>query len=219
MARTALLVAGGTGGHLFPALALREALMQRGWAVHVATDPRVGAFISGVPAAEMHLVGAATLGGSPLALARSLATMARAVAEARALLRQMRPAVVVGFGGYPTVPPLLAARLMRLPIAVHEANAVVGRANRLALRLGALLASGFERPGGSGKAGAVHVGNPVRAAIAAAARPYSPPPPGGTFNLLVFGGSQGARVFSGLVPGALAALPEDKRRRLTLWQQ
>jgi UDP-N-acetylglucosamine--N-acetylmuramyl-(pentapeptide) pyrophosphoryl-undecaprenol N-acetylglucosamine transferase len=220
--RTALLVAGGTGGHLFPALALREALVKRGWAVHVATDPRVGAFIQGVPPAETHLVRAATLAGSPLAMARSLATMVRGLAEARSLLRRVRPQVVVGFGGYPTVPPLVAARLMRLPIAVHEANAVVGRANRLLVRVGALLATGFERPRGArtGRgARPVHVGNPVRAAIAAAARPYAPPHPGGPFNLLVFGGSQGARVFSGLVPGALAELPDDKRRRLTVWQQ
>ncbi len=218
--RSALLVAGGTGGHLFPAMALREALMTRGWRVHMATDPRVGGFIAGVPADEMHRIRAATLGGSPAAMARSLATLARGVAESRRLLNELRPGVVVGFGGYPTVPPLVAARLRGLPIVVHEANAVVGRANRLLIRLGAILATGFDKPQGSARAGEiVHVGNPVRAAIAAAARPYAAPQPDRPFNLLVIGGSQGARVFSGLVPGALAELPEDKRRRIRLVQQ
>jgi len=216
---TALLVAGGTGGHLFPALALWEVLTARGWSVHLATDPRVGEFVQGVPAGETHRIPAATLAGSPLAMARSVATMAHGTLLSRQMLRSVRPTVVVGFGGYPTVPPLIAAKLARIPIIVHEQNAVVGRANRLILRLGAVLATGFERPKGGDTARVVHVGNPVRAAIAASARPYAPPEPGGSFRLLVFGGSQGARVFAGLVPGACALLPEDKRRRLTIVQQ
>jgi UDP-N-acetylglucosamine--N-acetylmuramyl-(pentapeptide) pyrophosphoryl-undecaprenol N-acetylglucosamine transferase len=221
LAGTALLVAGGTGGHLFPALALREALTARGWRVHVATDPRVGELIAGVPPDETHRIPAATLaGGSPIAMARSLATMARGVRVSRALLKRIRPDIVVGFGGYPTVPPLVAARLARLPIVVHEQNAVVGRANKLIIRLGAVLATGFAKPKGGERAReTVHVGNPVRGAIAAAARAYMPPQPGETLNLLVFGGSQGARVFSGLVPGALALLPEDRRRRISIVQQ
>jgi UDP-N-acetylglucosamine--N-acetylmuramyl-(pentapeptide) pyrophosphoryl-undecaprenol N-acetylglucosamine transferase len=216
----ALLVAGGTGGHLFPALALREALMARGWSVHVATDPRVGELVAGVPAAETHRIRSATLAGGPAGIARSLVTLARGVGESRALLKRVRPDVVVGFGGYPTLPPLVAARLAGLPILAHEQNAVVGRANRLLIRLGALLATGFERPKGSEKARqVVQVGNPVRAAVAAAARPYRPSGPGEAFYLLVFGGSQGARVFSGLVPGALAILPEALRARLRIVQQ
>ncbi|MBA3516807.1 MAG: undecaprenyldiphospho-muramoylpentapeptide beta-N-acetylglucosaminyltransferase [Rhizobiales bacterium] len=221
MASTALLVAGGTGGHLFPALALREALVARGWRVHLATDPRVGELIEGVPAAETHRVPSATLaGGSPLAMLRSIAMMAQGVAKSRALLRQVKPRVVVGFGGYPTVPPLVAARLARLPILVHEQNAVVGRANKLLIAFGAILATGFERPNGGARAREiVHVGNPVRAAVANAARPYQPAKGEGDFRLLVFGGSQGARVFSGLVPGALALLGEARRSRVRIVQQ
>ena len=221
MARLALLVAGGTGGHLFPALAVREALMARGWHVHLATDPRVGAMIEGVPAEQTHRVPAATLsGGSPMAAVRSAVTVAQGLARSRALLRRLAPSVVVGFGGYPTVPPLLAARMARLPILVHEQNAVVGRANRLLISVGAILATGFDRPKGGAKAPeVVHVGNPVRAAVARAARPYAAPEPNGEFRLLVFGGSQGARVFSGLVPGALAQLGEDQRRRMRIVQQ
>jgi UDP-N-acetylglucosamine--N-acetylmuramyl-(pentapeptide) pyrophosphoryl-undecaprenol N-acetylglucosamine transferase len=217
----ALLVAGGTGGHLFPALALREALIAHGWIVHVATDPRVGEFIESVPKAASHRIRSATFaGGSPVGLARMLGAIALGTGEAARLLRRLKPDVVVGFGGYPTVPPLIAAQLIGLPRIVHEQNAVVGRANRLLTRLGAVLATGFEKPKGSDRAGeVVHVGNPVRAAIAAAARPYVPPAAGGPFRLLVFGGSQGARVFSGLVPGALAELPDAMRRRLGIVQQ
>ena len=221
MAPVALLVAGGTGGHLFPALALREILIRRGWAAHLATDPRVGELIEGVPAAETHLVPSATLaGGSPMAMARSLATLAKGALRSRALLNRVRPAIVVGFGGYPTVPPLLAARLAGIPIIVHEQNAIVGRANRLILRFGASMATGFRNPKGSERAREiVHVGNPVRKAVIASTKPYSAPAAGEPFRLLVFGGSQGARVFSGLVPGALSMLSEDECRRLRIVQQ
>ncbi|HEX9905506.1 MAG TPA: undecaprenyldiphospho-muramoylpentapeptide beta-N-acetylglucosaminyltransferase [Propylenella sp.] len=221
MTQTALLVAGGTGGHLFPALALREVLIDRGWRVHVATDPRVGGLIDGVPPAETHRVSSATIAGwSPLTMARSIATLLDGVLKARKLLRQVAPQIVVGFGGYPTVPPIVAARLAAIPIVVHEQNAVVGRANRLLLRFGAVLATGFANPKWSaGARRTVHVGNPVRRAVVDIARPYAPSGPGEPFRLFVFGGSQGARVFSGLIPAALAALPEDKRRRLLIAQQ
>jgi UDP-N-acetylglucosamine--N-acetylmuramyl-(pentapeptide) pyrophosphoryl-undecaprenol N-acetylglucosamine transferase len=221
LAPTALLVAGGTGGHLFPALALRETLVRRAWIVHVATDPRVGELIAGVPAEEMHRIPSATIaGGSPVKMARSVAKLADGVLQSRKLLKRIKPAIVVGFGGYPTVPPVIAARLAGIPIVVHEQNAVVGRANRLLLRLGATLATGFDKPKGSARASAsVYVGNPVRDAIVGVARPYLPPEPDGEFRLLVFGGSQGAHAFSELVPGALAFMSEDRRTRLSLVQQ
>ncbi len=221
MARTTLLVAGGTGGHLFPALALREALVRRGWRVHVATDPRVGELIAGVPAEEAHRIPSATISGrSPVAMARTLAKLSAGMLQSRALLKRLDPLIVVGFGGYPTVPPVVAARLGGVPIIVHEQNAVVGRANRLLLRFGATLATGFDKPKGGERARqSVHVGNPVRSAIADAARPYEAPTAEGPFRLLVFGGSQGAHAFSELVPGALALLGEEKRRRVNIVQQ
>lgn len=221
MAKTALLVAGGTGGHLFPALALRDALMERQWIVHVATDPRVGAMIAGVPDEHTHRVPSATISGaSPIAMARSLATLGRGVLHSRRLHKRLAPDIVVGFGGYPTVPPIVAARMVRIPILVHEQNAVVGRANKLLIRFGAVLAAGFAAPKGSAVAReTVHVGNPVRKAVTAAAKPHVPPPADAPFHLFVFGGSQGARVFSGLIPGALMQLGEARRRRLRLVQQ
>jgi UDP-N-acetylglucosamine--N-acetylmuramyl-(pentapeptide) pyrophosphoryl-undecaprenol N-acetylglucosamine transferase len=197
----ALLVAGGTGGHLFPALALREVLIRRGWSAHVATDPRVGELVEGVPSHELHRIPSATLSfGAPLQMLASLLKLAQGLRHSRKLLKRVRPTVLVGFGGYPTVPPALAARLARIPIVAHEQNAVVGRANRLLLRFGAVLATGFKNPKGVASAvHAVHVGNPVRKAIIEAVTPYEMPGSNTPFRLLVFGGSQGAHVFSKLV--------------------
>ncbi len=219
--RRALLVAGGTGGHLFPALALREVLVRRGWTVHVATDPRVGELIAGVPPNETHRIPSATLSlGSVGGIFRSLSTLFKGVRVSRRLLKRIRPVIVIGFGGYPTVPPAVAARLASVPIVVHEQNAVVGRANRVLIRIGAALATGFRYPRGGERARLVeHVGNPVRRAIVESVQPYEPPLPDEPFHLFVFGGSQGARVFSGLIPGALAQLPEEKRWLITVVQQ
>lgn len=222
MARRALLVAGGTGGHLFPALALREVLVRRGWTVHVATDARTGQMIAGVPAEEIHRIQSASLafGRSVAETAQSLVALANGVRQSRGVLKRFRPAVVVGFGGYPTVPPAVAARLAHIPIIAHEQNAVVGRANRLLVRLGAILATSFkEQKEGEQPERSVHVGNPVRKVIVEAVRLYEPPTEDGPFRLLVFGGSQGARVFSKLVPGALALLAPDKRLRIGVVQQ
>jgi UDP-N-acetylglucosamine--N-acetylmuramyl-(pentapeptide) pyrophosphoryl-undecaprenol N-acetylglucosamine transferase len=221
MGRRALLVAGGTGGHLFPALALREVLVRRGWTAHVATDPRVGELVEGVSADELHRIPSATFSlGAPLAMVGSAARLLKGLRTSRKLLKRVRPAIVVGFGGYPTVPPAAAARLAKIPIIVHEQNAVVGRANRLLLRLGAILATGFKDPKSAKRAvRAFYVGNPVRKAIIQAVRPYEMPTAGEPFRLLVFGGSQGAHVFSKLVPTALGLFPEDSRWRVTVVQQ
>ncbi len=221
MATTFLLVAGGTGGHVFPALALREELIARGHDVHVATDHRVSAFVDDVDAGRLHSVRAATVSAHPLRLAGSLVVLARGVMESRRLLNRLRPGAVVGFGGYPSVPPVLAAKLLGVPAAVHEQNAVLGRANRLLVRLGATLATGMPNPSGGERASkAVHVGNPVRQAIVdAAATRYDPPGADDRIHLLVFGGSQGARVFSNLLPAAVAELEPALRARLDIVQQ
>jgi UDP-N-acetylglucosamine--N-acetylmuramyl-(pentapeptide) pyrophosphoryl-undecaprenol N-acetylglucosamine transferase len=221
MGKTILLVAGGTGGHVFPAMALREALAARGHDVHIATDRRVGAFVDGIAETHVHTIRSATLSGHPLRLVPSLWRLASGLRESRALLRRLKPSAVVGFGGYPSVPPIIAARLSGLPAIVHEQNAVLGRANRLLIRFGARLATGMADPAGAEKASAVvHVGNPVRQAVAdAGARPYRVPEPDGAFRLLVFGGSQGARVFSDLVPAAVALLDDPFRARLAIVQQ
>ncbi len=219
-----MLAAGGTGGHLFPAFALAEELGRRGWAVDLVTDMRGDRYGTGFPARAVYQVPSATLASkSPVAMARTGLTLARGVVAAMKLMRRVRPAVVIGFGGYPTFPPLLAARRQKIPTALHEQNAVLGRANKmLAARVDAI-ATSFETTkflDGPIAAKARFTGNPVRdVVIAAAASPYAAPVSGEKFRLLVFGGSQGARYFSDAVPPALAGLPQALRGALHVVQQ
>jgi UDP-N-acetylglucosamine--N-acetylmuramyl-(pentapeptide) pyrophosphoryl-undecaprenol N-acetylglucosamine transferase len=149
--------------------------------------------------------------------------MALGLVQARFLLRRLMPDAVIGFGGYPSLPTMLAAVSLGLPTAIHEQNAVLGRANRLLASRVGRIATGFAETAGlaTGARGrAVHIGNPVRPAIRAVAlTPYQPPAPGGPIELLILGGSQGARIFSEVVPPALAALAPELRARLRVSQQ
>jgi UDP-N-acetylglucosamine--N-acetylmuramyl-(pentapeptide) pyrophosphoryl-undecaprenol N-acetylglucosamine transferase len=219
-----LIAAGGTGGHLFPAEALATALQARGVRVALATDERVGTLAGSFPAEEVIAISSATPSGrSPLRMAQAALTLGRGLYEAARVVRRVNPAVVIGFGGYPTVPPVLAASLSGVPTLIHEQNGVMGRANRFLARTVSAIATGF--PGVKGvpagvKAPLIHTGNPVRPAVLAAARtPYPSLTAGGTLRLLVFGGSQGARVMSEVVPAALERLSSDVRRRVQLVQQ
>ncbi len=220
-AGTVLLSAGGTGGHLFPAEALAHQLAARGWTVHLATDERAGRFAGNFPAVAIHPLPSATLGGrNPVALAGAFWKIWRGVRAGSRLLAAIKPAVVVGFGGYPTLPPLYAATRRGLPTIIHEQNAVMGRANKaLAARVTAI-AGGFLPEGGTYAAKTVLTGNPVRPGVIEAAKSrYTPSREGEPFRLLVFGGSQGAQFFSDAMPAAIALLPETERRRLRLTQQ
>lgn len=223
MAGTVLICAGGTGGHLFPAESLALALKSRGWKIHLATDHRVEAYGQDFPAEAIHIIPSATITKSPVAAARAMATLARGFMAGRSLIRSLRPDVVVGFGGYPTVPPMLAAARAKVPTVIHDQNAVLGRANKfLAARVTAI-ATSFDKVGGAENLvgdRVVETGNPVRAAVREAARvPYPLRGAGDPFRLLVFGGSQGARFMSDLVPPAIAAMPEAVRRLLRIVQQ
>lgn len=224
MTKLVLLAAGGTGGHLFPAEALAAVLTARGCMVDLATDERAARYATSFPARQLHVLPADTVRGrSPVALAKAGLTLASGLISGLALMRRLKPAVVVGFGGYPSLPPLLAASLMGIPTLIHEANGVMGRANRLLARRVTAIATGF--PGLTKTdpvlaTKAVWTGNPLRpAAIAAAAEPYDEPAADGPLKVLVFGGSQGARVMSDVVPDALAHLPRAIRARLQLTQQ
>jgi len=219
---TVLLAAGGTGGHLFPAEALAHELKARGWSVHLATDDRAERFAGHFPADVIHPIPSATIGSkNPLALARTFWKLWRGVRVASAVIARIRPAAVVGFGGYPTLPPLYAATRRGRPTLIHEQNAVMGRANRaLAARVTAI-AGGF-LPEDASVAGrkTITTGNPVRpAVIEAAAQPYTVSQGSEPFHLLVFGGSQGAQFFSDAVPAAIALLPDDLRKRFVVTQQ
>ena len=219
-----LLAAGGTGGHLFPAEALAAALTARGLPVELVTDTRAARYAGHFPARALHVLPADTVRGrSPVALARTAFTLAAGFVAGLALLRKVRPAVVVGFGGYPTLPPVMAATVLRVPTLIHEANGVMGRANRLLAGRVSAIATGFEGVTDADpalKAKTVRTGNPLRpAAIAAAAIPYAPPVADGPIHFLVFGGSQGARVMSDVVPPALEKLDPSLRARLHVVQQ
>lgn len=217
-----MLAAGGTGGHLFPALALAQELRRRGWDVDLVTDMRGDRYGTEFPARDIYRIPAATLAGkSPLALARLAFTLTRGVWAAIGVLGKVKPAAIAGFGGYPSFAPLIAARLRGVPVLLHEQNSVLGRANRVLRRLATSVALSFDkvRYVPDGTPGTV-TGNPVRdAVIAAGGTKYQRPGASGDFRLLVFGGSQGARFFSDTVPPALAALPPSERGRLKVVQQ
>jgi UDP-N-acetylglucosamine--N-acetylmuramyl-(pentapeptide) pyrophosphoryl-undecaprenol N-acetylglucosamine transferase len=219
-----LLAAGGTGGHLFPAEALGDVLTARGLRVHLVTDERAMRYSGRFAADAMHVVPSATLRGrSPLEMLRTGTALAAGVASAVRLIRRLRPCAVVGFGGYPTLPPMIAARLARVPGIVHDSNAVMGRANRLLAGGASAIATSL--PGVLDrdprlKAKAQTTGTPLRPAVlTAAAIPYDAPVAGGALRLLVVGGSQGARIMADIVPPAIARLEPALRARIALTQQ
>ncbi len=222
-ARCILVAAGGTGGHLFPASALAAALGRRGAPVELATDDRALKYGADFPAREIHAIpSATTTGAGALSKARAALVLGGGLASALLLLGRLRPRAVVGFGGYPTVPPLTAAWLLGAPSVLHEQNAVMGRANRFLAPRVTLIATGFpELKGldGAARAKARYTGNPVRAnVIAAAATPY-PDFAGGRLQVLITGGSQGARVMADVAPAALALLDAEERARIRLTMQ
>jgi UDP-N-acetylglucosamine--N-acetylmuramyl-(pentapeptide) pyrophosphoryl-undecaprenol N-acetylglucosamine transferase len=217
-----LVAAGGTGGHLFPAAALAAALVQRGIPVHLATDRRATRYGGAFADEAVHVIASATLRArNPIALTRTVSMLGVGVAQAWALIGRLKPAAVIGFGGYPTVPPVLAAAWRGVPTLIHDANAVIGRANWLLAPRVSAIATTFPdvfrgQPHLAAKA--TLTGNPVRpAVVAAAATPYSTP--ADPLRLLIFGGSQGARVMADVVPAAIGQLEPALRARLAIVQQ
>ena len=217
-----VLAAGGTGGHLFPAFALTEELKRRGAEVHIVTDERVDGFQAQSVADEMHVVPSATVRGkTPMALAKTGWTLLQGVRAARCLFKDLRPDCVLGFGGYPTFPPLLAAGQLGIATGLHDQNAVMGRANRLLARRVDVIATSFADVKYLPESLADKVrltGNPVRGAVLVA-KDVAYPAFGDEFRLLIFGGSQGARFFSDFFPIALADLEPDYASRLKVVQQ
>ncbi|MCC6887311.1 MAG: undecaprenyldiphospho-muramoylpentapeptide beta-N-acetylglucosaminyltransferase [Hyphomicrobiales bacterium] len=219
-----MLAAGGTGGHLFPAEALAEALAARAISIELATDERAERYGKRFPAREVHIVSSATVRGrDPIALARTATMLGVGVLQSWRLLGRRRPSAVVGFGGYPTVPPVLAATWRRIPTVIHEQNAVMGRANRLLAPRVQAIATGFDgvvadEPELAAKA--TYTGNPVRPAVRmSAAQPYVTPGTEAPLRLLVFGGSQGARIMADIVPAAIERLEPQLQMRLSVVQQ
>jgi UDP-N-acetylglucosamine--N-acetylmuramyl-(pentapeptide) pyrophosphoryl-undecaprenol N-acetylglucosamine transferase len=219
-----VVAAGGTGGHLFPAEALAVALGKRGITVDLATDERAVHYGHDFPARETHIIPSATLRTRNLAsLVPASWRLIRGAFVADRVFGRIKPAAVIGFGGYPTIPPLLAAVFRRIPTLIHEQNGVMGRANKLLAPLVRAIATSL--PGVLDRdpklaAKATHTGNPVRPAVIEAAKmPYAATGRPGPLNLLVFGGSQGARIMADIVPPAVELLPVGVRANLVVTQQ
>lgn len=219
-----LLAAGGTGGHVFPAIAVAEELTARGHTVALATDVRgtdLGKSLGGV---DVHRISASGVRGGLLAKVGAAVSIGIGVLQARRLFRKLRPECVIGFGGYPSVPTMIAATSRGLPTIIHEQNAVLGRANRLVSKRVTVIATSFAETAGIAAASngnVVLTGNPVRAAFSAVRNQNYPPigPNGEGVKILVMGGSQGATVLSEVVPRALQEMPETLRRRFAITQQ
>lgn len=212
-----LLAAGGTGGHLFPAEALANVLIARGCHVDLASDDRAAQYADRFPA-RLHQVTSGTVtGGGFLGRLKGAIAIARGTRQCLRLIGELKPGVVVGFGGYPTVPPVYAATMRNIPTVIHESNAVIGRANKYLASRVTRIAVGFPLRENAWGDKTVVTGNPVRPPVLEAAG--LPFPAMDRLRLLVTGGSQGARVMSEVVPAALALMPAEVRGSIRLVQQ
>jgi len=218
-----VLAAGGTGGHMVPAHALAAELKSRGHGVLLITDDRGARFPGLFKDVPVHILPAGRIGGGPIGWLKALNSIVKGRAEAKRLYRDHRPDAVVGFGGYPAFPSLLAASSMKIPTVLHEQNAVLGRVNRLLAGEAEAIGTAYdkvERLKSRNQAKAVLVGNPVREEIARLGElPFPPFDEIAPLKILITGGSQGATVLGEVVPEGLALLQPSLRRRLQIVQQ
>jgi UDP-N-acetylglucosamine--N-acetylmuramyl-(pentapeptide) pyrophosphoryl-undecaprenol N-acetylglucosamine transferase len=218
-----VLAAGGTGGHMIPAHALAVELKSRGHGVALITDERGARFPGLFEGLPVHILPAGRLGGGPIGWLKALGSVVRGRGEAKRLYKEHRPNAVIGFGGYPAFPSLLAASSMRIPTVLHEQNAVMGRVNRLLAGDAVAIGTAYDqidrlKPGYNAKT--VLVGNPVRESIARLGElPFPPFDEVAPLKMLVTGGSQGATILSQIVPEGLGMLEPSLRRRLQVVQQ
>lgn len=222
--RKVVLAAGGTGGHMFPAQALARELLARGIAVTLITDRRGGGFGPELPQVEtLAIPGGGIAGIGLLRKIRNIGLLGMGYLQARGHLRRAGADCIVGFGGYPSLAPVLAAAHLGLRVIIHEQNSVMGRANRFLASRARAICTSFKRLEGldpDSQSKVTVTGNPVRSAIIEIGRrPFAVPNEGDPLRLLVVGGSQGALAFNELIPAAIAKLPETVRRRLTVQQQ
>jgi UDP-N-acetylglucosamine--N-acetylmuramyl-(pentapeptide) pyrophosphoryl-undecaprenol N-acetylglucosamine transferase len=208
--RRALIMAGGTGGHVFPALAVAKILQQRGWQVEwLGTESGIEARIAPTNHFKLHCITAVGLRGKSLAnlLVAPLYLM-WALCQSLGVLSRYKPDVVLGMGGFASAPGGLSAFLLRIPLVIHEQNAVAGTTNRLLSAMARRVLSAFPSVFKNGEP----VGNPVRDDIAALLSDKNVAlSPDQQLRLFVLGGSQGARALNNLLPSALALLPDAIR--------
>ena len=218
-----VLAAGGTGGHMMPASALAEELVARGHKVALITDAR-GSKIPGLcPDMDVHIIPAGRITKNPMSWLPGVRAIWAGRTQAKRLYADFKPSAVIGFGGYPAYPALIAAHSMKIPTAVHEQNAVLGRVNRQVARKVAAIATAYpdvQRLPDSARAKVALVGNPVRAEVAVLRdQPFPAIDGESVFRVLVTGGSQGANILSQIVPDGLGLLPVHFRRRMQVTQQ
>ncbi|WP_102783853.1 undecaprenyldiphospho-muramoylpentapeptide beta-N-acetylglucosaminyltransferase [Thalassospira sp. GB04J01] len=218
------VTSGGTGGHMFPAVALSKALVRRGAKVLFFTDARAARYTDGVDGVQTIILPAGGIAGKGIkGRLMGAARLGLGTLKARSIIKKAKPAVVIGFGGYASIPATMSAKWLGIPFAIHEQNAVLGRANRLVAGAAKRIATSFPTvtlidPTDQNKV--IWTGNPVRAEVAALANStYDVPTEDGPIKLLITGGSQGARVLSEILPTALVNLPEGIRTRLVVTQQ
>jgi UDP-N-acetylglucosamine--N-acetylmuramyl-(pentapeptide) pyrophosphoryl-undecaprenol N-acetylglucosamine transferase len=218
------VTSGGTGGHMFPAVALSKALVRRGAKVLFFTDARAARYTDGVDGVQTIILPAGGIAGKGIkGRIMGAARLGLGTLKARSMIKKAKPAVVIGFGGYASIPATMSAKWLGIPFAIHEQNAVLGRANRLVAGAAKRIATSFPTvtlidPTDQNKV--IWTGNPVRAEVAALANStYDVPTEDGPIKLLITGGSQGARVLSEILPTALVNLPEGIRTRLVVTQQ
>lgn len=216
-----VMAAGGTGGHMFPAQALAEEMLSRGWRVKLVTDARGARYTGNFPdAVTVEIANSATFArGSLFAKATVPFRILSGVIKTIARFRQDRPKVVMGFGGYPSIPALGAAFLQRIPRGLHEQNGVLGRVNQVFAKYVDCLAWGTEPQRMPEGVRSCYVGNPVRSVIQERRAAHYIPPGDYPMSLLIFGGSQGAQIISEILPSALGALPQDIRKNLRVAHQ
>jgi len=219
--RLLVIAAGGTGGHMFPAQALAEEMLNAGWRVKLSTDARGARYVGGFPhTTEVEIVDSATFArGGLIGKLTAPFHLLKGVARATQRMLRERPDVVAGFGGYPAFPAMAAAWITRRPCLLHEQNGVLGRVNRLFVKRVNQVACGTwptELPNG---VAAIHTGNPVRRAVLAREQAQYIEPGDYPMSLLVMGGSQGARILSDVVPGAIALLPPEVLQHLRISHQ
>jgi UDP-N-acetylglucosamine--N-acetylmuramyl-(pentapeptide) pyrophosphoryl-undecaprenol N-acetylglucosamine transferase len=219
--RKILLAAGGTGGHLFPAIAIAEELAKRKISAHLITDQRCAKYLTPDLPVEAHIINIHMKMSGLIAKIKSLAALILACFHAIILLHKIRPNLVIGFGGYPSFPSLLAAILLGIPIVIHEQNCFFGKSNRIFARFAKLIALSYKETKNINpkfKSKIIFTGDIVRSKI------YNLPPKksfsGKNFHLFIVGGSQGAQIFSKLVPNAIKKLKKlNPKLNISITQQ